>query len=212
MAALARELGANCHSLVLDVRRRSAVENAIGTLPDSHAGIDVLVNNAGLALGFGPAQAADPDDWDTMVDTNIKGLLYCTRTVLPAMVERDRGHVINVGSIGGYYPYPNGNVYGATKSFVQHFSLILRADLLGKNVRVTCVDPGLAETEFSEVRFRGDALKAAEIYRNITPLSGADVADGIYYVATLPRHVNINVLEMMPVMQAFSGPAFSRVQ
>ena len=210
LAESAAELGERCLPLALDVRDRAAVEAAVAGLPAGFAEIDVLVNNAGLALGLEPAHAAGLDDWDTMVDTNVKGVLYCTRAVLPGMVARDRGHIVNIGSVAGYYPYPGGNVYGATKSFVQQFSLNLRADLLGRNVRVTCVDPGLAETEFSLVRFKGDADRAAGPYRGIRALDGADIADGVYYVATLPRHVNVNVLEMMPTMQAFGGPAFHR--
>lgn len=207
---LAKELGDALHPLPLDVTDRSSVESAIAGLPKAFAGIDVLVNNAGLALGLEGAQDADLDDWDTMIDTNCRGLVTCTRAVLPGMVERDRGHVINLGSVAGTYPYPGGNVYGATKAFVHQFSLGLRADLLGHNVRVTCVEPGLAETEFSMVRFKGDTESAKKPYQGLDPLTGDDVADAIYYVATLPRHVNINTIEIMPVMQAFSPFAFSR--
>jgi 3-hydroxy acid dehydrogenase/malonic semialdehyde reductase len=210
LAALQKSLGDASHSLVLDVRHEPAVSSAIGSLPEDFAAIDVLVNNAGLALGLEPAQAARLDDWETMVDTNVKGLMYCTRAVLPGMVERDRGHVINIGSVAGTYPYPGGNVYGATKAFVHQFSLNLRADLIGRNVRVTCVEPGLAETEFSLVRFKGDAAKAKQPYKGLEPLTGEDIADAIYYVATLPAHVNVNTIEIMATMQAFSPFAFSR--
>lgn len=208
--SLAGELGAAAHALRLDVRDRAAVEGAIGGLPQDFAAIDVLVNNAGLALGLLPAHEADLADWDTMVDTNIKGLMYCTRAVLPGMVERGRGHVINIGSVAGTYPYPGGNVYGATKSFVHQYSLGLRADLLGHNVRVTSVEPGLAETEFSVVRFKGDKEKAKGPYAGLQPLTGDDIAEAVYYAATLPAHVNVNVIELMPTNQAFGPFAFNR--
>ncbi len=208
--ALAKELGDTVHPLRLDVTDRGAVEKAVAGLPSGFAAIDVLVNNAGLALGLEGGQDADLDDWDTMIDTNCRGLVTCTRAVLPGMVERDRGHIFNLGSVAGTYPYPGGNVYCATKAFVHQFSLALRSDLLGHNVRVTCVEPGLAETEFSLVRFKGDAASAKKPYQGLQPLTGEDVADTIYYVATLPRHVNINTVEMMPVMQAFSPFAFKR--
>jgi NADP-dependent 3-hydroxy acid dehydrogenase YdfG len=210
LEVLQRELGDASHALRLDVQDRAGVEAAIGGLPDAFAAIDVLVNNAGLALGLDPAQSADLDDWDTMVDTNIKGVTYCTRAVLPGMIERGHGHIINVGSVAGTYPYPGGNVYGATKAFVHQFSLNLRADLVTENIRVTCVEPGLAETEFSLVRFRGDADKAKGPYAGLKPLGGGDVAEAVHWVATLPPHVNINTLEMMPTNQAFGPFAFSR--
>lgn len=207
---LAGELGAAALPLRLDVRDQAAVESAIGGLPKDFAAVDVLVNNAGLALGLQPAHKSDLKDWDTMVDTNIKGLMYCTRAVLPGMVERKRGHVINIGSVAGTYPYPGGNVYGATKSFVHQYSLGLRADLLGHNVRVTSVEPGLAETEFSVVRFKGDKEKAKGPYAGLQPLTGEDIAEAVYYAATLPAHVNINVIELMPTNQAFGPFAFNR--
>ncbi len=210
LAALRKELGDAAHSLVLDVRHEPAVASAMGSLPREFAAVDVLVNNAGLALGLEPAQAARLSDWETMVDTNIKGLMYCTRAILPGMVERDRGHVINLGSVAGTYPYPGGNVYGATKAFVHQFSLNLRADLIGTRVRVTSVEPGLAETEFSLVRFKGDADKAKQPYAGLQPLTGEDIADIIHYVATVPPHVNVNTIEVMATMQAFSPFAFSR--
>jgi len=208
--ALAAELGDAVHPLPLDVTDRSAVEEAVGGLPSGFAAIDVLVNNAGLALGLEGGQDANLDDWDQMIDTNCRGVVTCTRVVLPGMVERDRGHIINLGSVAGTYPYPGGNVYCATKAFVHQFSLALRSDLLGHNVRVTCVEPGLAETEFSLVRFKGDAESAKKPYQGLQPLEGDDIADTIFYVATLPRHVNVNTIEIMPVMQAFSPFAFKR--
>jgi len=208
--ALAAELGDAVHPLPLDVTDRSAVEEAVGGLPSGFAAIDVLVNNAGLALGLEGGQDANLDDWDQMIDTNCRGVVTCTRVVLPGMVARDRGHIINLGSVAGTYPYPGGNVYCATKAFVHQFSLALRSDLLGHNVRVTCVEPGLAETEFSLVRFKGDAESAKKPYQGLQPLEGDDIADTIFYVATLPRHVNVNTIEIMPVMQAFSPFAFKR--
>ncbi len=195
----------------LDVRERDAVGDAIASLPREFAAIDVLVNNAGLAAGLEPAQDAQLDDWDAMVDTNVKGLMYVTRAVLPGMVARDRGHIINLGSIAGEFPYPGGNVYGATKAFVHQFSLNLRADLLGTHVRVTDIEPGLAGgTEFSQVRFKGDVTKADAVYAGTTPLSPDDVADAIAWVATRPPHVNVNALQIMPVSQAFGPLAVSR--
>lgn len=198
--------------LELDVRDREAVHSAIASLPQEFAQIDVLVNNAGLAVGMEPAQEAQLDDWDAMVDTNVKGLMYVTRAVLPGMVARDRGHVVNLGSIAGEFPYPGGNVYGATKAFVHQFSFNLRADLLGTSIRVTDIEPGLAGgTEFSQVRFKGDVQKADAVYAGTTPLSPDDVADAIHWVATRPTHVNINAIQMMPVSQAFGPLAISRV-
>jgi len=200
---LAKEL--NAHALVCDVRRRKEVFEAIASLPTEYAAIDVLVNNAGLALGMEPAHKADLEDWETMLDTNCKGLVQVTRAVLPGMVERGRGHVVNIGSTASNYPYPGGNVYGATKAFVKQFSLNLRADLLGTNVRVTNLEPGLAETEFSLVRFKGDKEKAATVYKGMQPLTGQDVAEACAWCVNLPQHVNVNRMEIMPTAQAF-GP------
>jgi 3-hydroxy acid dehydrogenase/malonic semialdehyde reductase len=197
--------------LELDVRDRSAVAAAIDSLPPAFAAIDVLVNNAGLALGMEPAPQADLDDWDAMVDTNVKGLMYCTRAVLPGMVARNSGHIVNIGSTAAEFPYPGGNVYGATKAFVYQFSLNLRADLLGTAVRVTDVEPGLSGgTEFSRVRFHGDESKAASVYAGTTPLGPEDIADAIHWVATRPPHVNVNSLQIMPVAQAFGPLAVKR--
>ena len=211
IAALARRLSAQApvHPLTLDVRDRAAVERALATLPADFARVDVLVNNAGLALGLEPAHRASVDDWEQMIDTNNRGLVVVTRQILPGMVERGRGHVVNVGSVAAHYPYPGGNVYGATKAFVHQFSLNLRADLVGSGVRVTCVEPGMAETEFSLVRLK-DAEKARAVYQGVTPLSAADVADAIHWVVTRPPHVNVNVLELMPEQQAFSPLAVKR--
>ena len=207
LEALANEFGlVRIHPVVLDVRDRTAVEAAIGSLPPDFAELDLLVNNAGLAAGFDPAQNADLDAWDAMVDTNVKGLMYVTRAVLPGMVARNRGLIINLGSTAATYPYPGGNLYGATKAFVPQFSLNLRADLLGTKVRITDVEPGLVGgTEFSTVRFRGDRAKAAKLYEGADALTPEDIAETIHWIATLPPRVNVNAIELMPVTQAF-GP------
>ncbi len=208
---LRRAFGDTILPLVLDVRDRQAVQDAVDTLAAPFDEVDVLVNNAGLARGLEPAQRADLDDWDAMVDTNVKGLTYCTRALLPGMVARGRGHIVNLGSVAGSYPYPGGNVYGATKAFVHQFSLNLRADLLGTPVRVTDVAPGLTGgTEFSEVRFGGDRARAAAVYEGTTPLTAEDVADAVHWVVSRPAHVNVNFIEMMPVAQAFGPFAVKR--
>jgi 3-hydroxy acid dehydrogenase/malonic semialdehyde reductase len=209
LESLARRLEVPALPLPLDVRDRTAVEQAVAGLPREFAAVDVLVNNAGLALGLEPAHRASVDEWEQMIDTNCRGLVVLTRAILPGMVERGRGHVVNVGSVAGTYPYPGGNVYGATKAFVHQFSLNLKADLLGTGVRVTCVEPGMAETEFSLVRL-GDEARARKVYEGMKPLSGADVADAIHWCVTRPAHVNVNVLELMPESQAFSPFAVKR--
>jgi 3-hydroxy acid dehydrogenase/malonic semialdehyde reductase len=212
LKALAGELASDwLHTLVLDVRDRSAVEAAVKNFPGEFAEIDVLVNNAGLALGLEPAQKADIEAWEQMVDTNVKGLMYVTRAVLPGMVARNRGHIVNMSSTAANYPYPGGNVYGATKAFVRQFSLNLRADLLGTKVRVTDVEPGLVGgTEFSVVRFGGDKDRAAKIYDQADALTPEDVAETVYWVTTLPARMNINTIELMPVTQAFGPLAIHR--
>ena len=204
---LVAALGADqVHPLELDVRDRQAVAAAVAAIPAPFAAVDVLVNNAGLAVGLEPAQAADLDGWDAMVDTNVKGLMYVTHAVLPGMVARDAGHVVNMGSTAATYPYPGGNVYGATKAFVRQFSLNLRADLVGTRVRVTDIDPGLVGgTEFSSVRFGGDQVRADKLYENVEALTPDDIADAVFWVASRPPHVNVNTVELMPVAQAF-GP------
>ena len=214
LEALRTELAAivPVHAIPLDVRDETTVNAAIAALPTDFAAVDVLLNNAGLALGLEPAQRCAMEDWQQMIDTNIKGLLYCTRALLPGMVARDRGHVINIGSVAGNYPYPGGNVYGATKAFVRQFSLNLRADLLGSRVRVTNIEPGLAESEFSLVRFKGQSDKAAQVYAGTQPLQSEDIAELVYWVATRPAHVNINAVELMPVCQAFAPFAISRAE
>lgn len=209
--ALRQELGDRILPIELDVRDREAVYKAVENLPSEFAAIDILVNNAGLALGLEPAYQTRIEEWDTMVDTNIKGLLYCTRAILPGMVERKRGHVINLGSTAAEFPYPGGNVYGATKAFVYQFSLNLRADLLGTPVRVTDIEPGLVGgSEFSNVRFRGDDAKAAKMYEGTEALNPEDIADTVLWVASRPAHVNINAVSMMPVCQAFAPLAVKR--
>ena len=204
LAALRAELGAaSVLALPLDVRDRAAVASTIAALPPDWADVDVLVNNAGLALGLEPAQKADLDQWETMIDTNNKGLVFVTRAVLPGMVARDRGHVVNMGSVAALYPYPGGNVYGATKAFVKQFSLNLRADLFGTKVRVTDVEPGLVGgSEFSVVRFGGDTARAASMYEGTDPLTPEDIAEAVYWVTTLPARMNVNTLELMPVCQS----------
>src|SRR5471030_672723 len=210
---LQAELGDALYPLKLDVRDRDGIQAAIASLPAQWREVDVLVNNAGLALGMEPAHKANLDDWETMIDTNNKGLVYMTRALLPGMVERKRGHVVNLGSTAGRWPYAGGNVYGATKAFTRQFSLNLRTDLVGTKVRVTDIEPGLVGgTEFSAVRFKGDDVKVDNTYKNADPLMPEDIAEAIYWVTTLPAHVNINVLEMMPVSQSFAGLSVYREQ
>ncbi|HXV21336.1 MAG TPA: SDR family oxidoreductase [Desulfuromonadales bacterium] len=207
LESLQAELGdAVAAALVFDVRERRAVAAALQGLPE----IDVLLNNAGLALGLESAWQADLDDWETMVDTNIKGVMYCTRALLPGMVARNRGHIINIGSTAGSWPYPGGHIYGATKAFVLQFSRNLRADLLGTRVRVTNLAPGMAESEFSQVRFKGDEQRAAKVYQGAEPLRPEDIAEIVFFVANLPSHVNVNALEVMPVDQAWGPLAVHR--
>jgi 3-hydroxy acid dehydrogenase / malonic semialdehyde reductase len=201
---LAAELGPLALPLSLDVRDRAEVAATVAALPADFAAVDVLVNNAGLALGLNPAQDADLDDWDQMIDTNCKGLTYVTRAILPGMVARGRGHVINLGSVAGTYPYPGGNVYGGTKAFVHQFSLNLRSDLHGTGVRVTCVEPGMADTEFSLVRFSGDKGKADNVYTGMRPMTADDIAEAIHWAASVPPHVNVNTIEMMATAQSFA--------
>lgn len=201
---LARALGARAHPILLDVRDRRAVEAAVAGLPGAFAEVDVLVNNAGLALGLEPAQRASLDEWDTMIDTNCRALVTCTRTLLPGMVARRRGHVVNIGSVAASYPYPGGNVYGATKAFVHQFSQNLKADLLGTGLRVTVLEPGMADTEFSLVRLK-DQGKAKAVYQGMQPLTAEDIAETVAWCVTRPPHFNVNVIEMMPTDQAFSA-------
>ena len=211
LAALRDELGPAVHPLPVDVQDGEAVRRAIGSLPQDFAEIEVLVNNAGLALGLESAQSARIEDWDQMVRTNVNGVLYCTHALLPGMVARNRGHVVNLGSIAAEFPYPGGNIYGATKAFLHQLSMNLRADLLGTKVRVTCIEPGLCGgTEFSDVRFRGDSERAAKVYQGTEPIMPEDIAETVYWTVTLPAHVNINLISMMPTCQAFGPLAVKR--
>jgi 3-hydroxy acid dehydrogenase / malonic semialdehyde reductase len=198
------------HTIILDVRNRQEVREAVDNLPARFGEVDILVNNAGLALGLEPAHQADLDDWEAMVDTNIKGVIYCTRFLLPGMVERNRGHIVNIGSTAGTWPYPGGNVYGGTKAFVEQFSRNLRADLLGSRVRVTCLAPGMAETEFSLVRFKGDEGRAEKVYLGADALTAPEIAEAVRWVTGLPAHVNVNALEMMSIDQTWGPLAVHR--
>ena len=213
LQALADELGPCAHPLLLDVSDKNSINAAIASLPEAWRAIDVLINNAGLALGTTLAHEASLDDWETMIATNCTGLVTMTRAILPAMVARGSGLVINLGSVAGHIPYPGGNVYGATKAFVEHFTLNLRADLVGSGVRATNIAPGLCGgTEFSNVRLKGDDAAAAKVYEGTVPLTAQDIADTAYWIATLPQHININSIEMMPTCQGFSPLTIKRNQ
>jgi NADP-dependent 3-hydroxy acid dehydrogenase YdfG len=198
-------------SLNFDVRKKDEVASVIGNLPAEWKAIDILVNNAGLAVGLDHIDTGNIDDWERMIDTNVKGLLYVTRAVAPLMVDRGKGHIINIGSIAGKEAYENGNVYCATKSAVDALSKSMRIDLLKNNIKVTHIAPGMAETEFSLVRFKGDEEKANTIYKGIDALTADDIADAIYYCATLPAHVNINDLVITPTQQAGVNNNYRRV-
>jgi 3-hydroxy acid dehydrogenase/malonic semialdehyde reductase len=209
--ALHKELGADFLPLAFDVGNRTEVQRALGSLPSEWAAVDVLVNNAGGAHGLDPSQSANLDDWDMMVDSNCKGVMYCTRLLLPGMIERHNGHIINLGSVAGEWAYPGGNVYCAAKAFVRQFSFALRADIVGTGVRVTDVEPGLCGgTEFSQVRFKGDEKKAAAVYQGTQPLTPEDIAETVHWVATRPRHVNVNTIQIMPECQALGPLAVKR--
>jgi 3-hydroxy acid dehydrogenase/malonic semialdehyde reductase len=199
---LKKKPGRRIYILVLDVRSQAAVKGAVDDLPPEWEDIDILINNAGLSRGLDKLQEGKTSDWEEMIDTNINGLLYVTRAVLPGMVRRDRGHIINIGSVAGHEVYPGGNVYCATKFAVKALSKGLRLDLSGTGLRVTSVDPGLVETEFSLVRFRGDTERAGKVYRGLTPLSPDDIADAVVYCASRPPHVNISEIIVMPTAQA----------
>ncbi|SEJ34148.1 sulfoacetaldehyde reductase [Azotobacter beijerinckii] len=199
------------HIAALDVRDAQAVREAVAALPEGFRQVKVLLNNAGLALAPEAAQKVALEDWHTMIDTNITGLVNVTHALLPTLIATGRGaSIVNIGSVAGHWPYPGGHVYGATKAFVQQFSYNLRCDLLGTGVRVTDVAPGLAETEFTLVRTKGDQDASDRLYRGTTPLTAEDIAEQIFYVASLPAHVNINRLEIMPVRQAWSAFAIDR--
>lgn len=202
---LVAELGADVvHPVAFDIRDEAAVDAALDALPEGFGDIDVLINNAGLALGTAPAQDADLDQWRQMIDTNVTGLVTITRRLLPRLIAR-RGAILNISSVAATYPYRGGNAYGGTKAFVRQFSLGLRADLHGTGVRVTSIEPGMTETEFTLVRTGGDQAASDALYGGAQPMTGADIAETLFWVATLPPHLNINALELMPVSQSFAG-------
>ena len=203
LVALQAELGDALHLCAFDVTDEAARDAALDALPDTHRAIDLLVNNAGLALGTAPAQSASIDQWKTMIDTNVVALVSLTRRLLPGLIER-RGAIINLSSVAATYPYPGGNVYGGTKAFVRQFSLGLRSDLHGTGVRVTSIEPGMVETEFTAVR-TGSQEASDTLYKGADPMTGADIAATLLWVAELPPHLNINILELMPVSQSFAG-------
>ena len=196
--------------LQLDVRDKKEVFKTISELPKNFEKISVIKNNAGLAWGVEPAQDADLKKWETMIDTNCKGLIYMTKAVLPDLIKRNNGHIINIGSVAGTYPYSGGNVYGGTKSFVKQFSLGLKSDLLGTKIRITNIEPGMTNTEFSKIRYSGDKKKADKVYEKMSPLTGLDIAETIYWCVKRPKHVNINSVELMPLQQGFNFFAVSR--
>ncbi|MDR2871918.1 MAG: SDR family NAD(P)-dependent oxidoreductase [Xanthomonadaceae bacterium] len=205
LQALVDELGSrNVHAAAFDIRDTAAMDVALDAIPADFRDIDLLVNNAGLALGTLPAQDASLDDWNTMIATNISALVTLTHRLLPKLIER-KGAIINISSVASTYPYTGGNVYGGTKAFVRQFSLGLRSDLHGTGVRVTSIEPGMAETEFTLVRTHGDQSASDKLYQGARPMTAEDIADTIHWVATLPPHLNINRLELMPVSQSFAG-------
>ena len=209
--ALGSELGEAFHGAAFDVRDEAARDAALDALPDGFRDVDLLVNNAGLALGTSPAQASDLDQWKTMIDTNVTALVSLTHKLLPQLIER-KGAIINLSSVAATYPYTGGNVYGGTKAFVRQFSLNLRADLHGTGVRVTSIEPGMVETEFTVVRTGGNQAASDTLYAGADPMTGADIADTLLWVAELPPHLNINTLELMPVTQSFAGFQVARAQ
>ncbi|MEH8138473.1 SDR family oxidoreductase [Gallibacterium anatis] len=213
LLALQQEIGENCLPLAFDITDEKVTLQAIAELPEAWKAIDILVNNAGLALGIGAAQDSSLEDWKQMIATNITGLVTVTHAVLPGMVERNRGLIVNLGSIAGTYPYPGGNVYGGTKAFVKQFSLNLRADLVGTAIRVSNIEPGLCGgTEFSNVRFHGDDAKAAALYANVDYITPEDIANTVAWIAQCPLHMNINRIEIMPVAQAPAGLVVKKKQ
>ncbi len=203
--ALADELGRDrVHTAAFDIRDEAAMRAALDALPEAFRAIDVLVNNAGLALGTAPAQRADLLQWKQMIDTNITALVTMTHALLPRLIER-KGAILNIGSVAGSYPYPGGNVYGGTKAFVSQFALNLRCDLHGTGVRVTSIEPGMAETEFTLVRTSGDSAASDTLYKGADPISAEDIAETMFWIANLPPHLNVNRIEVMPVRQSFAG-------
>ena len=201
---LVDEFGADkVHPAAFDIRDAGAMDKALASLPAAFKDVDLLINNAGLALGTAPAQECDLEQWNTMIDTNVRALVTLTRKLLPSLIKR-KGAVINVSSVAASYPYPGGNVYGGTKAFVVQFSLGLRSDLHGTGVRVTSVEPGMAETEFTLVRTKGNQDASDKLYKGASPMTGEDIADALLWIASLPPHMNINRIELMPVNQSFS--------
>lgn len=206
LSELARQLDDNFLPFQLDVTKKDAVENLLLSLPDKFKPIDILINNAGLALGMEPAYEANYADWEIMVNTNIIGLIHLTRIILPEMVKRNSGYIINLGSTAGNYAYQGGNVYGATKAFVKQFSANLRTDLLGKKIRVTNIEPGLCgNTEFSNVRFHGNDKQAAAVYQDVEFIKPEDIANTVSWLVNSPKHFNVNNIEIMPTSQASGG-------
>lgn len=210
LQALADQLPSPTQVLPLDMQDKAAVASLPEALPQGFRQVDVLINNAGLALGIEPAQRADLEDWEVMVDTNIKGVMRLTRALLPGMVERNRGHIINVGSTAASWPYPGGNAYGASKAFIQQFSRNLKADLVGTALRVSNIEPGMADTNFSKTRFKGDQASADKVYAGTQSMTAEDIAETIHWCHRMPAHVNINNIELMPVCQAWGGWAVAR--
>lgn len=203
---LAKRLGEDFYPLEMDVTDRSSVDKALASLPTSFEPISLLVNNAGLALGLDKAYEADFEDWLTMIETNVIGLAYVTRKLLPDMVKRNHGLIVNLGSTAGTVPYPGANVYGSTKAFVKQFSLNLRADLAGTRIRVSNIEPGLCEgTEFSNVRFKGDDERAEKLYEGAHAIQAKDIAETVSWIASQPEHININRIEIMPTSQTFGA-------
>lgn len=209
-AELEQDGYSNIYTGICEMSERTSIENFLKNIPTEYQEIELLINNAGLALGLNPAQSANLDDWENMIDVNNKGLVTMTRLVLEEMVKHKSGHIINIGSTAGNYPYPGGHVYCASKAFVKQFSLSLRADLQGTNIRVTNIEPGMVETQFSKVRFKGNDELASDVYANTTPLQADDLAEGVCWAACLPPHFNVNRLEIMPTTQSFGPLAVER--
>lgn len=211
LAALQAELSdVATRTICFDLADRAAMIEALDDLPEEFHAVDLLINNAGGAHGLDKFQDANPDDFDAMIDSNVTGLVHMTRQVMPQMVARKRGHIINIGSVAGNWAYPSGHVYCAAKAFTHQFSLALRADLQGTHIRVTNIEPGMVETQFSLVRFKGDKARADAVYANTSPLKADDIAESVFWAATLPEHVNINTLEIMPTVQSFGPLAVER--
>ena len=212
LEALSQELDTYVYTMIFDMGDGAAMADAVANIPSAFRDIDLLINNAGLALGQEPFHHQPVEDYDTMIDVNCRGLIHLTRLILPGMTQRRRGHIINIGSTAGNYPYPGGHVYCASKAFVKQFSLSLRADLQGTNVRVTNIEPGMVATQFSQVRFKGDTERAEKVYRDTAPLTADDIAETVCWTACMPEHVNINRLELMPTVQSFAGHPVERFE